>query len=408
MNQNQSFEIVIVGGGSAGIAVCASLLKRDPSLNIAIIEPSEFNYYQPAWTLVGAGEYNSSDTKRSTKSVIPKGATWIKASVVAFEAEKNRVQLDNMQFIQYQYLIVATGLQLNWSAIEGLEATLGKNGVTSNYRFDLAPYTWQLVSSMSSGKAIFTQPPMPIKCAGAPQKAMYLSCSDWEQRGVLNQFQVELHNAGGALFGVAAFVPSLMKYVERYKAKLCFQSKLVQVDGAKKTAWFETTDAQGNSQRIEKPFDLLHVVPPQSAPDVIKNSHLADAQGWCEVDHHTLQHPRFSNVFAIGDVCSAPNAKTMAAARKQAVIVAKNVLSHRAKQDLSAHYDGYGACPLTVEKGKIILAEFGYAGKLLPTFPLDPMIARRSYWHLKKSIMPQVYWNGMLKGKEWLTSCETR
>jgi len=396
------YEVLVVGGGAAGIGVSASLLKRQPKLSIAIIEPSEFHYYQPAWTLVGAGAFDPQKTERKTIDLIPNGAEWIRAAVSRFEPDQQRVVLSHGQSIHYKYLIVATGLEIAWDKIEGLEAALGDYGVTSNYRYDLAPYTWQLVQGLRQGKALFTQPPMPIKCAGAPQKAMYLSCDHWLKQGHLSQIDVELNNAGAVLFGVAEFVPPLMAYVKKYNAKLAFQSNLVKVDGPSQTAWFEVTDAQGQVTRVEKSFDMLHVVPPQQSPDVVRNSPLADPQGWCEVSQFTLQHVRYANVFSLGDVCSSPNAKTAAAVRKQIVVVAENLLAHMDGQELPTHYDGYGSCPLTVEKGKIVLAEFGFGGKLLPTFPLDPTVARRSAWFLKTVMLPAIYWHAMLKGHEWL------
>ncbi|HEY0562296.1 MAG TPA: FAD/NAD(P)-binding oxidoreductase [Methylophilus sp.] len=401
---NASFDIVIVGGGSAGCGVAASLLKRNPQLNIAIIEPASKHYYQPAWTLVGAGEFSAANTERNMQDCIPSGAVWLQAAASSFDPDHNQVMTDT-GVVSYQQLIVTAGLKLDWDAIPGLKETLGKNGVTSNYRFDLAPYTWQLVQKLKSGTALFTQPPMPIKCAGAPQKAMYLSCSHWEQRGSLKYINVEFHNAGGVLFGVKDYVPALMQYVERYNAHLNFNSTLVEVDGQRRLATFQVKDADGNVTKIVRKFEMLHVVPPQTAPDFIKHSPLANADGWVEVNQHTLQHTRYDNIFSLGDVSSTPNAKTMAAARKQVVIAAENILALRAGVPLSARYDGYGSCPLTVEKGKIILAEFGYGGKLVPTFHWDSTKPRRSAWLLKKYVLPTVYWKLMLKGREWLARC---
>ena len=399
----QIYDIVIVGGGAAGAGVAFSLLKRKPKLNIAIIEPAEQHYYQPAWTLVGAGEFNIMDTVRPMVDCLPKRAIWIKAMVTNFEPENNSVKTNTGADIYYKQLIVAPGLKLNWEAISGLTETLGKNGVTSNYKFDLASYTWELTQQLKSGKALFTQPAMPIKCAGAPQKAMYLSCSEWESSGALKNIEVEFNNAGAVLFGVAAFVPTLMQYVERYHAKLSFNSTLVAVDGAAKKAWFNVKDAGGNVTKVEKSFDMLHVVPPQTAPDFIKQSPLANAEGWVDVNQNTLQHNKFKNIFSLGDACASPNAKTVAAIRQQIVVVAENLLASRASMPLPITYYGYGACPLTVEKGKIVLAEFGFGGVLLPTFSLmNAVLPSRLYWILKKYILPIVYWQVMLKGREWL------
>lgn len=402
-NWGNAFDIVVIGGGAAGIGVTASLLHRRPALRIAIIEPCDKHYYQPAWTLVGGGTYDIAQTVRNMADVIPSKAEWIQAAAIGFEPDNNLVNLADGRSIGYRQLIVCPGIRLAWEKIEGLQETLGKNGVTSNYHFDLAPYTWYLTKNLKSGKALFTQPPIPFKCAGAPQKAMYLSSDYWLRHHMLDNIEVEFNTAGAVLFGVADFVPPLMEYVKRYHAKVVFNSNLVKVDGTNKVASFDIKDSEGNVTHIEKPFDMLHVVPPQVAPDLISKSPLADASGFCEVNPKTLQHPRYANIFSLGDVCSSPNAKTAAAARKQIVIVAENLLAAKEGRELRNIYDGYGACPLTVENGKVILAEFGFGGKLLPTFPLDPTVPSRFAWFLKARLFSWLYWNGMLKGREWLT-----
>ena len=400
-----NFEVVVVGGGAAGCAIAASLKKRQPGLHIAIIDPADHHYYQPAWTLVGAGEFDIDKTRRPMEACIPSGVVWLRAAVTGFLPAENAVTTDTLGNICYEQLVVAAGIQLNWSAIIGLTATLGQHGVTSNYRADLAPYTWQLVQSLQAGKAVFTQPPMPIKCAGAPQKALYLSCAEWLAQGRLRNIQAVFYSATPALFGVKEYIEPLMQYIRRYQVDLHLNSTLVEVDGPGKTAWFNIKDAEGKISRVSTTFDMLHVVPPQSAPAFIHQSPLANAEGWVAVDQHTLQHQQYANVFGVGDCTSTPNAKTAAAARKQVVIAAENLLAQRAGQTLPSRYDGYGSCPLTVEKGKIILAEFAYGGKLVPTFPWDSTRPRRSAWLLKKYLLPAVYWKLMLKGREWLARC---
>lgn len=404
-----SHDIVIIGGGAAGIAAASSLLARSSNLDIAIIDPADIHYYQPGWTMVGGGIFKAGQTAKTMASLIPSRVKWIKAAVSAFEPDSNAVILDGCRVVKYNRLIVAPGLKLDWNGIEGLVDTLGRNGVTSNYRYDLAPYTWELVKNMKSGRAIFTQPPMPIKCAGAPQKALYLSASAWERAGVLKNMSIEFYNAGGVLFGVKEYVPALMEYIKRYDAKLQFSHTLTKVDGPGKTAWFTKTDADGNSETVETKFDMLHVVPPQIAPDFVRVSPLADAAGWVDVDQTTLRHKQYSNIWSLGDVMNAPNAKTAAAARMQAPIVAHNIMVDMGQAKGVAHYNGYGSCPLTVERGKIVLAEFGYGGKLLPSMPtwlINGQKPSRAAWFLKEKMLPPIYWRAMLKGKEWLAKPE--
>lgn len=373
MNSNaatpKKHTVVIVGGGAAGISVAASLHRRDHSLDLAVIEPASVHHYQPGWTLVGGGVFREEITARPMSTVMPDFVQWYRQAVQALDPDQHRVQLSDGRWLAYDILVLAPGLELNWGAIDGLEATLGQNGVTSNYQQGLARYTWDLVQQLRQGRALFSQPPMPIKCAGAPQKAMYLSCDHWRRQGVLGNIDVQFHNAGAVLFGVAAYVPALEAYVRRYGIDLNFQSNLVAVNGPARTATFRHTDAEGNSQDREVTFDLLHAVPPQRAPAFIRTSTLANGDGWLDLEDDTLRHRRYANVFGLGDVSGTGNAKTAAAVRKQAPVVAENLIATLRNQPLRAAYLGYGSCPLTVERGRIVLAEFGYGGTLQPTFP---------------------------------------
>lgn len=404
-----SHEVVIVGGGAAGIAVASSLIARAPGLDVAVIDPADVHYYQPGWTMVGGGIFDPEDTAKTMGSLIPRGVRWIKSAVAAFEPDADAVILDGCRVVKYKRLIVCPGLKLDWHGVEGLVETLGRNGVTSNYRYDLAPYTWELVQGLKSGRAVFTQPPMPIKCAGAPQKAMYLSADHWYRTGRLKDIDVGFYNAGGVLFGVKDYVPALMEYVERYRAQLNFFHRLTAIDGAARKAWFEVARPDMPPEVVEVGFDMIHVCPPQTAPDFIRVSPLADAAGWIDVDRETLRHKRYDNIWSLGDVMNAPNAKTAAAARKQAPTVAENVVADIAGRPQEARYDGYGSCPLTVERGRIVLAEFGYGGVLQPSFPrwlIDGTRPSRLAWLLKEQFLPPIYWQAMLRGREWMAKPE--
>ena len=404
-----SYDVVIVGRGAAGIAVASSLKSRRSNLDIAVIDPADIHYYQPGWTMVGGGIFDAETTAKTMGSLIPKGVHWLKSAVAAFEPKDNAVILDGCRVVKYKRLVVCPGLKLDWGAVDGLVETLGKNGVTSNYRYDLAPYTWDLVREFKGGRALFTQPPMPIKCAGAPQKAMYLSANNWERMGKLASTDIQFMNAGGVLFGVKDYVPALEKYVERYGATLNFFHNLVAVDGPAKTATFEVAQPESEKETVTVDFDMMHVCPPQCAPDFIRVSPLADVAGWVDVDQATLRHKEYDNIWSLGDVMNAPNAKTAAAARMQAPIVAENLVDDIDGKSPTAMYNGYGSCPLTVERGKIVLAEFGYGGTLLPSFPkwiIDGTKPTRAAWLLKEQILPPVYWKAMLRGKEWLAKPE--
>jgi sulfide:quinone oxidoreductase len=395
------FSIVIVGGGAAGITVAAELRRHRKNLSIAIIEPSETHAYQPGWTLVGAGVFSLRQTLRREGSLIPKGVTWIKGAVATFLPDANLVALQDGEVISYQLLVVCPGLQLDWGKVDGLQETLCKNGVCSNYSAASAEYTWDCIRAFNGGTALFTQPPMPIKCAGAPQKIMYLAADRWRRQHPAKAANIEFCLAGDVLFGVPFFVPPLQKAVTQYGIHTRFKQNLVAVDGTRKVATFETIDADGKASRITRNYDMIHVTPPQSAPDFIKRSDLANATGWVEVDTATLQHPRRWNVFALGDVAGTSNAKTAAAVRLQAPVVVRNLLTVMDGKTPAALYDGYGSCPLTTAYGEVVLAEFAYGGKVTPSFPIDPRKPRRSAWLLKTRFLPFLYWHLMLRGSEF-------
>jgi sulfide:quinone oxidoreductase len=398
---DRSFSVVIVGGGAAGITIAAELLRHRTGLSIAVVEPSGTHSYQPGWTLVGAGVFSRSQTERPEEAVMPKAVTWVKQAAKSFAPKENRVELADGSFVAYKFLVVCPGLQLDWNKIEGLSDALGRNGVCSNYLAAHAEYTWECIQAFRTGTALFTQPAMPIKCAGAPQKIMYLAADHFRKNGRLAEAKVEFCLAGDVLFGVPTFVPPLQKAVDGYGIKLNYKQTLKAVDGPAKKAIFSVVGPDGAVSELVKSFDMMHVTPPQSAPDFIKASPLANEAGWVEVDPATLRHARFANVFGLGDAAGTTNAKTAAAVRLQAPVVVKNLLAAMDGKLLAARYDGYGSCPLTTAYGKVVLAEFIYGGKVTPSFPLDPRVPRTSAWLLKTKLLPFMYWNMMLKGNEF-------
>ncbi|MDJ0391130.1 FAD/NAD(P)-binding oxidoreductase [Roseomonas sp. E05] len=393
--------VLIVGGGAAGITVAAALRRHRPQLPVTLVEPSGTHAYQPGWTLVGAGVFSLAQTLRREETLIPKGITWIRAAVAAFHPDENQVEFADGRRLAYRHLVVCPGLQLDWDKVEGLRATLGSHGVCSNYSAASAEYTWKCLQEFRGGTALFTQPPMPIKCAGAPQKIMYLAADRWRRHGLPRPAEIEFCLAGDALFGVPFFVPPLQRAVDDYGIGLRYRHTLKAVHGPSRTAHFTLTDAEGRTREVEKRFDLMHVTPPQSAPDFVKASPLANGAGWVEVDPATLRHARYANVFSLGDAAGTSNAKTAAAVRLQAPVVVRNLLAAIDGRPPEASYDGYGSCPLITGYGKVVLAEFTYGGEVTPSFPLDPRKPRRSAWLLKTKLLPFLYWNMMLRGSEF-------
>ncbi len=391
-------QVLVIGGGNAGLSVASKLLLKDSSLKIGIIEPSEKHYYQPAWTLVGGGTFDVNDTIRNEKDFIPSGTTWIKDAVASFEPEQNQITCKSGDKHTYDYLVVAPGIQLDWHKIKGLKETLGKNGVTTNYLVDYAPYTWECLRNFKGGNAIFTNPNTPIKCGGAPQKIMYLAGDYILKHGLQPKSNIHFYSGGGIIFGVKKYADTLNKVIQRYKIQTHFKHNLIEIDGPNRKAWFE--DEHG--ARVEQSFDFIHVTPPQSAPDFIKSSPLAvpdNPLGWVDVNKFTLQHNRYPNIFSLGDASSLPNAKTGAAVRKQAPVLVENLLKVKNGGTLDAKYTGYGSCPLVTGYGKLVLAEFDYDNNPMETFPFDQSKERWSMWMLKTKVLPWLYWNRILQGR---------
>jgi len=419
---NTTFDVAIIGAGTGGIFTAAQLLNKKPDLNLVLIDPSETHWYQAAWTLVGAGTFNLKATQRPTSSLIPKRAKWIKQRVEKIDAGKNELVLSNGEQISYKTLVVSPGLVYDYDAMPGLREALQKDNVCSNY---VDPEkTWQVIKNFKGGNAVFTQPSTPIKCGGAPQKIMYLAEEAFRKTGVRDKTKVIFASPGSVIFGVKIFADTLMNIIHRKGVILKTFYNPVRIDSANNLIYFRytkpgengcvVTEEEGIHEQIvgeaeiKMPYDMLHLAPPQAAPEFIRNSVLAHQEGpnkgWMNVDIHTLQSPDFPNVFGLGDVAALPTAKTGAAIRKQAPVLVDGILHYLQNQTLgTAQYEGYSSCPLVTGYGKMLLAEFKYNN----VRDSDPLISKLvdttkelwSMWILKKYMLPWLYWNRMMKGK---------
>lgn len=389
-------QVLIVGAGTGGISVAARLQNLAKPPEVAIIDPSERHYYQPIWTLVGAGVFSRESSARDQADYIPAGATWIKDAVASFDPEHHAVKTRGGETITYDQLVVAPGIQLDWDKIKGLKGNLGKGGICSNYSYETVESTWETLRGFKGGNAIFTFPSNPIKCAGAPQKIMYLADDHLRKIGVRERSTIIYASAAPAIFGVKKYARALDKVVARKGIETRFRHELVEVRADAREAVFRQLDG---GAEVVLPYEMLHVTPPQSAPDFVKQSPLASSAGWVEVHKHTLQHVRYPDVFALGDASSLPTSRTGAAIRKQAPVLVENLMAFRAGEKLAASYDGYASCPLVTGYGKVIMAEFDYDGTPTESFPFDQARERYSMYALKAYGLPEMYWNGMLRGR---------
>jgi sulfide:quinone oxidoreductase len=394
-------QFLIIGGGSAGITVAAQLQKKLKHPDVAIIEPSETHFYQPMWTFSGAGVIAKENSQKPMEKVIPKNTAWIKDIATGFEPDRNIVLTESGTQYSYDYLIVAAGIQVDWDAIPGLAEGLGNNGICSIYSYRNLNYVEECIQKTARGKALFTQPATKFKCGGAPQKIMYLASDTWRKKGVLKHIDVQFTTAGTVIFGVKEIAEALQPVLIRYGITTHFTHNLKAIKPDEKIAVYDLLKDGKPYGEKEIAFDMLHVTPPMSAPEFIKKSPLADAEGWVDIDKYSLQHTRYPNIFSLGDVGSTPNAKTGAAVRKQSRVVTGNLVSmvKTGVIDKDLIYDGYGSCPLITGFGKLILAEFDYDNNMMPSFPINQAKERWSMYHMKKDLLPKMYWYGMLKGR---------
>lgn len=416
------YQVVIVGGGTGGIMTAAQLRRKNRKLRIALVEPNTVHYYQPAWTLVGAGAFRFNATKKAEKKLIPPGVDWIQDKVTTFEPESNTVNLASGGQLQYEVMVISAGIQMDIDAMPGLREALETDVVCSNY---LDPEkTFRVLQQFKGGNAVFTQPATPIRCGGAPQKIMYLAEEYFQRSGVRKGTNVVFPTPGTVIFGTKEFADELTRIIQKKQIRFKPYYKPIRIDAKRQEIHFQFTkpdtikgeadlDVQVG-ERLEGEnivvmrYDMLHLAPPQSAPDFIKQSPFAYSEGpnkgWMQTDIHTLQHPKYKNVFGLGDTVALPTAKTGAAIRKQAPVVVENVLRVLASHPLSEKtYQGYSSCPIVTGYGKMLLCEFKYdnirdSDPLLSKF-VDTTKEQWSMWILKKFGLPWLYWNMMMKGR---------
>ncbi|MBN3287276.1 SQOR protein, partial [Polyodon spathula] len=374
----------------------ARMKRKVGAGNVAVIEPSENHYYQPLWTLVGAGAKTVSTSRRSTASLIPAGVKWIKSQVQEFSPDKNCVRTHDGKEISYQYLIVALGLKLHYEKIKGLPEGFKYPKIGSNYSVETVDKTWKALQDFKEGNAIFTFPNTPVKCAGAPQKIMYLADAYFRKTGKRSKATILYNTSLPVLFGIKKYADSLWNIVKTRDLNVNLRHNLIEVRPDKQEAVFEKLDNPGETVVFE--YEMLHVTPPMGPHEVLKNSTLVDKAGWLDIDKDMLQHKKYPNVFGIGDCTNLPTAKTAAAVAAQSSVLDRTISRVMKKEKPDKRYDGYTSCPLVTSYNTVILAEFDYSGQPLETFPIDQSKERMSMFYMKANVMPHLYWHGLLKG----------
>uniref|UniRef100_A0A3Q2YKL1 Sulfide:quinone oxidoreductase, mitochondrial n=1 Tax=Hippocampus comes TaxID=109280 RepID=A0A3Q2YKL1_HIPCM len=392
----QHYKMLVLGGGSGGIAMSARMKRMLGAENVAVVEPSEMHYYQPLWTLVGAGAKTVASSGRPTSSIIPSGVRLVKSKVEEINPDTNTVRTDDGTEMSYDYLIVALGLQLHFEKIKGLPEGFEHPKIGSNYSVETVDKTWAALQAFKEGNAVFSFPNTPVKCAGAPQKIMYLSDAFLRKTGKRAKANIIYNTSLPVIFGVKKYADSLWDIVKQRDIKVNLRQNLIEVRADKQEAVFENLDKPGEITVFQ--YDMLHVTPPMGPNSVIKGSLLADEAGWLDVDKENLQHKRYPNVFGIGDCTNLPTSKTAAAVAAQSAVLNRTIKKILKNEKPDKKYDGYTSCPLVTSYNTVVLAEFDYNGQPLETFPINQAKERRLMYHMKADVMPHLYWHGLLRG----------
>jgi len=397
LSAEHHYKLVIVGGGAGGCGTANKFASKFKPGEVAVIEPSTMHYYQPLWTLVGGGVKTLAQTGRPMDTLLPKAATWVKDSVARFDPEHNKLETDGGEEVHYEYLVVAMGLQLRYDKIKGLPEAFDTPGVGSNYSAKYVEKTLEAIEKFKGGNAIFTFPNSPIKCAGAPQKIMYLAEETWRKKGV--EANIQYRSSLAVLFGVKKYADALWEVVKGRGINVHLRQHLVEIKPETKEAVFENLD----TKELESVnYEMIHVTPPMNTPEALyNNKDLADAGGFLNVKKETLQHNKYPNIFGIGDCTSVPTAKTAAAVAAQLGIMRKNLgAAISGSSTMPGVYEGYTSCPLVTGKNSCILAEFDFQAPPQPleTFPVNQAKERWTMFQLKAHLMPSLYWHGLVKG----------
>lgn len=402
-----SHKVVVIGGGAAGLTVSHQLLRSGQFAqdDIAVVDPATWHHYQPGWTLVGGGLKNKEDLRAPMKTLVDSKLKFYNDGVATFSPEENVVTLSSGDKISYEQLVVAPGITINYDQIKGLPEALADPDslVSTIYGYETCDKVARTLDKLQRGNAIFTQPSGIVKCAGAPQKVLWMAVDKWTREGLYapkdpaaSAIKISFATALPGMFGVPKYSNKLEELRQERGVEGLFQHDLTAIDGDK--AVFTLPDGK----TVTRQFDLLHVVPKMGPHAFVAKSALANPGGLVDVDDATTRHKKYANVWSIGDASSLPTAKTAAAITAQSPVLVSNMLQVMDGKEPQASYDGYTSCPLITEYGKVMLAEFKYGGEPKETFGdffgIDQSIPRRSFYYLKKDFFPWVYYNSMVKG----------
>ncbi|MDR0776564.1 MAG: NAD(P)/FAD-dependent oxidoreductase [Azonexus sp.] len=406
--------IVIVGAGAAGTTLANRLVERLEGAEIMLVDGRQDHYYQPGFSLIAAGLKTPEYSITKTRDWLPSGVTLIAEPAAAIDPVAKTVSTASNKTLEYDFLVVAPGLVLDHGAIEGFSLDMvGKNGIGALYAGpEYAGRTWEAASKFTEegGVGLFTRPSTEMKCAGAPLKHTFLIDDIASRSGAKGKYEAHYACPQNVLFSVPIVSEKVRMLFNSRNIATHYSHTLKAIDPGRKIAFFETpattSPAVGSGTSIaELPYDYIHIIPPQRAPEVIRQSGLSWAdkwtdQGWVECDQKTLRHLRYPQIFALGDVAGVPKGKTAASVKWQVPVVEDHLVATIEGREGTETYDGYTSCPLITRVGQAMLVEFDYHNDLVPSFPgvIAPLEELWISWLMKEVALKATY-SAMLRGK---------
>ncbi len=396
-------KVLIAGAGAAGLTIASQVRRRLPNASITIFDARKQHYFQPGYTLVGAGWWDPSQVIDTTREYIPRDVNWVEQNIAEFDPDAKMVVTSTGVKHAYDWLFVTTGLSLDYTAIEGMHPSLiGQQGIASIYAGpEAAAVSARAIDRFieSGGVGLFGRPATEMKCAGAPLKMTFITDDKARRAGRRSSIKLHYMAHNQALFAINPVNDKVKQLFEQRDITPFYGHVLTAIDPGSRRATFRTP-----SGMVTRDYDLIHVIPPMRAPLAVRNSPLAwrqgpmAADGWIEVDPATMRSKRYPNVFAVGDVAGVPRGKTAASVKWQAPVAVDHMVAAVQGKTSPRIYNGYTSCPMVTKLGAAMLIEFDYEGKLVQSFPfIDPLKELWVSWMIEEKALRGTY-RAMLRG----------